>query len=64
MQVVNLFLISLLVIETSANNFENVAWIKSDIYDWWYHMLDIFGSLLFIEIAKILVNWEVATTVA
>lgn len=34
MQLVDLFLILLLAVKTNAsNNFENVAWIKDDVYD-------------------------------
>ncbi len=63
LQLVDLFLISFLAIETSpSNNAENVAWIKGDIYDCWYCALDILGSSFVVEVAKIIVDGEAATT--
>lgn len=64
MKVVDLFLIPLLAIETSAsNNIMNVVKIKGNVYDCWYYMLDIFGSFFVIKVAKLLVVRE-ATAVA
>lgn len=39
-----------------------MAWIKDDIYDWLYHVLDILGFSFVIKIAKILVDRETAAT--
>ncbi len=65
LQFANLFLISFLTFEISpSNNAENVAWIKGDVYNCWYHALDILGSSLVVEVAKIIVDREVTTTVA
>ncbi len=65
LQLVDLFLISFLAVETSpSNNAKNVAWIKGDVYDHWYHALDILGSSLIGEVAKIIVDGEVAVTAA
>lgn len=64
MQVVNLFLILFLAIETSMDNFKNVAWIKSNIYDQCYCALNILDFFFIIKIAKLLVEVEDVTTIA
>lgn len=54
-----------MAVKTSPyNNIKNVTWIKGDIYNCWYYTLDILRSSLIIEIAKIIIDREAATTTA
>ncbi len=65
LQLVDLFLISFLAVETSpSNNAENVAWIKGDVYNRWYRALDILESSFVVKVAKIIVDGEAAAIAA
>lgn len=63
MQLVHLFLVSFLFIEINPNNnIENIVWIKNNVYNSGYYILDIFRSSLIIKIIKLIINEEVSTT--
>lgn len=62
LQLVDLFLISLLAVETNpSNNAENIAWIKSDVYNCWYHTPDFLGSSFIVKVAKISMDGKAAS---
>lgn len=65
LQIVDLFFFSFLFIKTSSNQFSNnIFWIKSNKYNYWYYIFDIFGSFLIVKIPKLSVKIDDATIAA
>lgn len=64
LQVIDLFLVSFLSIETNPNNNKNIAWIKGDIYDCWYCVFNILKSSFIIKVIILIVDKKVTTATA
>lgn len=61
----SLFLPSFMSIQTSQNKSSNqIAWIKDDKYNHWYHAFNTFASSFIIKVAKLLVDAETSAAIA